>query len=298
MRGTPLPSLPHPDLRQERCRIDPAPADILGSFLVSACAHGPGGTYSLKDKLANLLCNWGRLIMRIRSARLLALTALAGAAVLLAGCSGIAAPAPAAPTAAPSPSASALPAPAALSAPAGTWSVGAGSKATVRVREQLVGVSAPSDAVLVGSGVKGSFLLNENGTFSPDSKITFDLATLASDNRNRDDFVKRTTLGLAQFPVATLVPLRATGLPLPLPAAGDFRFRLTGKLTIHGVTKEMTFDVAAKRSGSDLTATATATPPLTFKDFGMSAPSAPLRVVSVVDEIQLVVDLVATGPAN
>ena len=231
-------------------------------------------------------------------ARLPWLTALAGVTLLLAGCSGIAAPAPAAPTAAPSPSASAPPAPAALSVPAGTWTVGAGSKATVRVREQLVGVSAPSDAVLVGSGVKGSFLLNENGTFSPDSQITFDLATLASDNRNRDDFVKRTTLGLAQFPVATLVPLRATGLPLPLPAAGDFRFRLTGKLTIHGVTKEVTLDVAAKRSGGDLTATATVTAPLTFKDFGMSAPSVPLRVVSVVDEVGLVVDLVATGPAN
>ena len=34
-----------------------------------------------------------------------------------------------------------------------------------------------------------------------------------------------------------------------------------------------------------------------FADFGMTAPSVPFRVVSVVDEIRLVVTLVATGPA-
>src|SRR5436190_248600 len=63
----------------------------------------------------------------------------------------------------------------------GTWSVGDTSKATVRVREQLVGVSAPSDAVLVATGATGSFTLNVDGTFTSDSKISFDLTTLTSD---------------------------------------------------------------------------------------------------------------------
>src|SRR5206468_395999 len=68
----------------------------------------------------------------------------------------------------------------------GTWSVGDTSKATVRVREQLVGVSAPSDAVLVATGATGSFTLNVDGTFTSDSKISFDLTTLTSDQRDRD----------------------------------------------------------------------------------------------------------------
>jgi hypothetical protein len=60
----------------------------------------------------------------------------------------------------------------------------------------------------------------------------------------------------------------------------------------------VTFAVVAKRSGGDLTATAMLDPSLKFGDFGMSAPSVPTRVISVVDEIRLLVDLVATGPAS
>jgi len=167
----------------------------------------------------------------------------------------------------------------------------------VRVREQLVGVNLPSDAVLVATGATGTFVLQDDGTFSPDSKITFDVTTLASDQRDRDNFIKQDTLAVGQFPTATLVPTKATGLTLPLPASGTFTFTLAGKLTLHGVTKDVTFDVTAKRDGATLMATATANPTWKFADFGMRAPSVPFRVVSIVDEIKLTVDIVATGPA-
>jgi polyisoprenoid-binding protein YceI len=167
----------------------------------------------------------------------------------------------------------------------------------VSVREQLVGVSLPSDAVLVATGASGSFAVNADGTFSADSKITFDLTTLTSDQRNRDDFVKMDTLAVRQFPTATFVPTKATGLTLPLATNAEATFTLAGKMTIHGVTKDVTFDVVAKRSGSQLTATATANPTWKFEDFGMRAPSVPFRVVSVVDEIRLVVQIVASGQA-
>jgi polyisoprenoid-binding protein YceI len=168
------------------------------------------------------------------------------------------------------------------------------SKTTVRVREQLVGVNLPSDAVLTATGAAGTFVLKDDGTFSSDAKITFDLTTLASDNRNRDDFVKMDTLQTRQFPRAEFVPTKTGGLTLPMPASGDFTFKLTGQLTVHGKTKEVTFDVVAKRSGNQLTATATATPSWKFGDFGMTAPSVPFRVVSIVDEIRVAVDLIAT----
>ena len=174
----------------------------------------------------------------------------------------------------------------------GTWSVGDTSKATVRVREQLVGVSAPSDAVLVATGATGSFTLNVDGTFTSDSKISFDLTTLTSDQRDRDRFIKMDTLRTSQFPKAELVPTKISGT---VPASGDFTLTLSGKVTIHGTTKEVTFDVQGKRDGANLTATATANPTWKFADFGMTAPSVPFRVVSVVDEIKVVVDLVATA---
>jgi polyisoprenoid-binding protein YceI len=224
----------------------------------------------------------------VRLARFGPATALVGLA--LAACGGATANAPIA-TATPSPSAAAT-----VVTSAGAWTITSASKATVRVREQLVGVSLPSDAVLTATGATGTFQLNADGTFSPDSKITIDLTTLASDQRDRDNFIKQTTLGTRQFPKAEFVPTQATGLTLPLPPSGTFTFTLTGKMTVRGTTKEVTFDVTAQRDGANLTATATANPTLTFEDFGLRAPSVPFRVVSVTDEIKLVVDLVATGP--
>jgi len=169
------------------------------------------------------------------------------------------------------------------------------SKATIRVREQLVGVSLPSDAVLTATGAKGSFTLNSDGTFASGSKITFEISTLTSDERNRDDFVKRDTLRVSQFPTAEFAPTKTTGLTLPLPASGTFTFTLTGNMTIRGTTKEVTFDVTAKRDGADLAATATANPSWKFGDFGMTAPRS-FSVLSIVDEIRASIDIVATGP--
>ncbi len=230
---------------------------------------------------------------------LIHIVARLAAAVLIAACGGATrSAATASPTAAPTAhtEATATPAAGAAATPATgtTWTVSDTSQATVRVREQLVGVSLPSDAVLVTTGATGTFSLKDDGTFSPDSKITFDLTTLSSDARNRDDFVKRDTLRTQQFPKAEFVPMKTTGLALPLATSGEFTFKLTGQMTIRGKTKDVTFDAVATRGGNELTVSATASPPWNFADFGMSAPAVPFRVVSVVDEIRVAVDLVAT----
>lgn len=223
------------------------------------------------------------------------LAAAIGAGILVAACGG--SPAALTPTATPT----AIPTQAPAATPASsaaTWSISDKSKATIRVREQLVGVSLPSDAVLTATGAKGSFTLNPDGTFASGSKITFEIATLSSDERNRDDFVKRDTLQVSQFPTAEFAPTKTAGLVLPMPASGTFTFTLTGNMTIKGKTKEVTFDVASKRDGSDLTAIATANPGWKFGDFGMTAPSVPFRVLSIVDEIRATIDIVATGPKD
>jgi polyisoprenoid-binding protein YceI len=225
------------------------------------------------------------------------LVPVATASFVLAACGGAAAPSTSAPTAtATTAAATATPTPstATTTATTGTWTVSNTSKATVRVREQLVGVNLPSDAVLVATGATGTFVLKDDGTFSSDAKISFDMTTLASDNRDRDNFIKGDTLQTRQFPKAEFVPTKTTGLTLPMPASGEFTFKLTGQMTIKGKTKDVTFDVQARRTGNELTATATAAPAWKFADFGMTAPSVPFRVVSIVDEIRVVVDLVAT----
>lgn len=178
------------------------------------------------------------------------------------------------------------------------WTISDKSKTTVRVREQLAAFNVPSDAVLVATGATGAFQLSDDGSFAPGSKITFRVDTLTSDSSLRDGFVKMTVLGTRQFPTAAFVPLKATGLTLPLAANGTFTFTLSGTLTIHGVDKVVTFDVQATRAGGDLSATATLNPTIKFGDFGMPLPASPGRVLSVVDEIKLVIDLVATGPKS
>lgn len=224
------------------------------------------------------------------------------AALLLAACGGsaslsTASPAPtvAATQAASTPTATAVGTASTSNVATSTWTIGSASKAVVSVREQLVGVSLPSDAVLTATGGAGTFGLKSDGTFSSDSKITFDLTTLSSDSRDRDNFVKQDTLNTRQFPKAELVPTKTSGLTLPLASTGTFTFTLTGNLTLHGKTKEVTFNVVAKRNGADLTATATLAPTVKFGDFGMSPPTSSFRVLSIVDEIRLVVELNATG---
>ena len=231
--------------------------------------------------------------MNIRmSARLLGSLAL-----LLVACGGAAV----APSPSPSATATATPTPTlaatASTAAPGAWTITSDSKATVSVREQLVGLSLPSDAILVASGATGSFTVSADGTFSADSKISFDLATLKSDQSQRDSFVKQSVLQTRQFQTATFVPVNATGLASPIASGADLKFQMSGKITIRGITRDVTFDVVAKRSGGQLRANATAAPTWKFGDFGMQPPAIPGRVLSVVDEIHLVVDLVATGPA-
>lgn len=173
-----------------------------------------------------------------------------------------------------------------------TFTVSTGSKAVVRVTEQLADRKDLSDAVLTSDKVSGEFTLLPNGTFASSSKIVVDLTALASDSRQRDNFIKNDTLGTRQFPEATFVPTKAEGLTLPLPASGDLAFKLTGQMTIRGVTKDVTFDVKATRSGADLTSTAHVAPALQFGTFGMTQPRV-FSVLSIKDEIRLEVHLLA-----
>ena len=175
-----------------------------------------------------------------------------------------------------------------------TFKVGPSSKATLKVREQLANVAAPSDAILTTNAVSGSFTLLPDGTFTPDSKIAVDLRTLKSDRTQRDQFIQRNPLETATFPNAEFVPKRTAGLALPLAATGDLTFTITGSMTIHGTAKDVTLDVTAKRAGADLTATATnATSPWKFADFGLTPPSV-FVVISIVDRLDMQIDLVAT----
>ncbi len=167
------------------------------------------------------------------------------------------------------------------------------SSASFRVNEQLAGRDLPNDAVGTTKAVSGQLVFANDGTLSPDrSLIVVDLNTLKTDSGSRDNYFKRNTLEVVKFPNASFALSKAEGMPSPLPAKGEASFTMTGMTTIHGVQKEVTWRVTAKRDGATITGKATAT--VTFGDFGMTIPRA-AAVLSVKDEIRLEIDLTATA---
>jgi polyisoprenoid-binding protein YceI len=84
--------------------------------------------------------------------------------------------------------------------------------------------------------------------------------------------------------MATFVPNNTQGLPMPLPTTGQATFQLLGDLTVHGVTKPVTWQVTA--SFADTTVSGTASTDVKITDFGMTPPRAG-PVLSIEDGLTL-----------
>jgi polyisoprenoid-binding protein YceI len=192
---------------------------------------------------------------------------------------------PAAPTATPAP-------PTATPAPARRFAIQpGGSKLTLRVNEQFANVPLPNDAVLETSAVTGQLAIGTDGRFGPDSKVAIDLSTLVSDDPERDEHVKDLYLETTKFRDAVFVPKELRGLPSPLPAGGPVKGQLLGDLTVHGVTKPITFEVDGTVDGGTFKGVAKTEVKIT--DFGMKVPTLAI-LLSVEDRVRTELSLVAT----
>jgi polyisoprenoid-binding protein YceI len=210
-------------------------------------------------------------------------------ALLATACSAAATPAPPLVAAHIAPAVSAEGAPAASSDLVRLVLLPDQSEARYRVREQLAGVSLPSDAVGATKAFTGTIVGRLDGTIVSDqSMFQVDLRQLKSDESLRDNYIGRSVLETNRFPYATFVPTSAPGLPLTLPSSGDLAFTLVGNLTIRDVTKPVTWDVTGKVVGN--TATGQASTAFTFEDFNLTQPHVS-RVLSIVDSIRLELDL-------
>ena len=164
------------------------------------------------------------------------------------------------------------------------FEVGRGSKAEYRVREQLARLNFPNDAVGATESVTGVLVIRPDGSFMPESRLTVDLRTLKTDEPKRDGFVRENTLETSRFPLAEFVPRRHKGLPAPVPTSGAANFQLTGDMTLHGVTTEQTWDVAATFAADAVTARATTK--FNFAKFKITVPRV-FGLLSVDDDIRL-----------
>jgi polyisoprenoid-binding protein YceI len=163
-----------------------------------------------------------------------------------------------------------------------------GNAARYRIREQLVGLDLPNDAVGETKAVTGTISADKSGKVIPaESKFTVDVSNLVSDKDRRDGFVKRRVLETDQYPTVTLVPTSINGLSLPLPASGARTFELIGDLTVRGVTRPTTWKVNAQFTPAGMSGKAATA--FTFKDFSMDQPRVPV-VLSGADTIKLELD--------
>jgi polyisoprenoid-binding protein YceI len=160
-----------------------------------------------------------------------------------------------------------------------------GSSASYRVTEQFAGIDFTSDAVGTSTTVSGTLTIAADGSIAPGSKLTIDLKNLKSDQDQRDNYVRTRTLETDKYQFAEFVPTKITGVPTMIPFQGQTGLELTGNMTIHGVTKEVTFKgiAAFNRDG---TIAGRAKTSFNFATFGLTKPTL-ARLMSVDDKIDL-----------
>ncbi len=180
----------------------------------------------------------------------------------------------------------------------GTWNVdtsigefsfedSTGTFAGFRVAEELSGVGSTT---AVGRTPEVTGRLEVDGTTVQAATITAEVSALTTNDSRRDGRA-RDALETDQFPQATFVltsPIdlgaeATSGDPVAVDAAGD--------LTIHGVTKAVTFPLAAQLV--DGTIVVTGTLDVSFSDYGVELPTAPI-VLSLDDHGQIELQLFFT----
>ena len=173
---------------------------------------------------------------------------------------------------------------------AGAWSVAGGSVAGYRVREQLAFLSAPSDAVGRTSSITGSATVTGSGGALTVSAASFsiDVSSLSSDRSMRDQRIHSIGLESDQFPTATFMLTSPVALQASATSGSAVHVSVTGKLTIHGVTRTETIPLDARISGSQIEVVGSIT--FGWADFGMQAPSIG-GFVSVTDSATMEFDL-------
>jgi polyisoprenoid-binding protein YceI len=166
------------------------------------------------------------------------------------------------------------------------------SEAAYFVDEELASIGLPSTAKGTTNEVTGTFYLAADGTaLASDQPSTFTvgLETLTSDESRRDERVQQ-ALQTGTYPTATFTVTSVSGYDPSVAEGEEQTLQLTGILDLHGVQKEVTWEVKAVREGNVISALATVT--INFADFDITPPTFQ-GLVSISDQATLQVQLIA-----
>jgi len=176
---------------------------------------------------------------------------------------------------------------------AGTWTVGAGSTAGYRVKEELFNQS--NTAVARTDKVTGTVVIA--GTKVTSADLSVDMASIASVGNSidgafadrRDEQFRGRIMSTDQFPTSTFKLTRQIDLA-PVPKDGvEATYSATGELTMHGTTKTVTIPLTAKRTGNTIAVQGILT--VTFSDYGIDNPSGGPASVGDSGQLEFLVQL-------
>ncbi len=148
----------------------------------------------------------------------------------------------------------------------GTWKASSASIVQYRVKETLFGAS--TEAVGKTNEITGSMAIN--GTTVSTAKFTVDMTSVSSDRSQRDGQFQGRIMNTSQFPTSTFEltsPITLSSVEMDK----EINATATGKLTLHGVTKTVTFDVVAKRVTGSIKVNGSI--PVHFADYSINNPS-------------------------
>lgn len=129
----------------------------------------------------------------------------------------------------------------------GTWTIDASdSFVGYRVREKLAFLPAPNDAVGRADAVEGTLRISGLTVESVD--VTADLRDLESDRDMRDNRLRELGLETDRFPEARFELTEAISFDARPSAGQEVERSASGRLTLHGVTREVTVPLQAQWS--------------------------------------------------
>jgi len=150
----------------------------------------------------------------------------------------------------------------------GSWEPTSASKFQYRVDETLFG--AHNTATGQTNKVTGSMTVS--GSTISAVELVVDMTSGSSDRTQRDGQFRGRIMQTSQFPTATFKltsPIELGSVPA---ANSVITKKATGQLTLHGVTKTVTFDVKAQRTASG-TIEVNGEVPVKFADYNINDPS-------------------------
>jgi polyisoprenoid-binding protein YceI len=149
----------------------------------------------------------------------------------------------------------------------GTLNVATGSVVGYRVNEKLLG----QNTTAVGRTKKVWGSLDVNGTTFTTATFTANMASVVSDQAQRNAQFDGRIMDVTQYPTAKFTLTTPIDLGSAPQQGTAKQYSATGDLTLHGVTKSVTFNVSIEGTSSGLEALAEI--PVKFSTWNIANPS-------------------------